>query len=103
MKIRRVSLDALTEPAKPKALTPAQMRRVQLERDLEQAITSAKADTASAFKLLLESGEKFPTVRLAFNRVRERLDAGEINLHKRGDDLYIAALAQTRGRRRKTG
>ena len=102
MKIRRVSIDALKESAKPKALTPAQRRRVQLERDLEQAISAAKSDTSSAFKLILDPGEKFPTVRLAFNRVRERLHASEINLHKRGDDIYIAALAHTRGRRRKS-
>ena len=91
----------MKEPAKPKALTPAQLRRVHLERDLEQAISAARSDTESAFKLILEPGEKFPTVRLAFNRVRDRLHAGEVNLHKRGDDIYIAALAQTRGRRRK--
>ena len=101
MKIRKVGIDALTEPAKPKALTPAQLRRAQLERDLEQAISAAKADTSSAFKLVLDQGEKFPTVRLAFNRVRDRLHATEVNLHRRGDDIYIAALAQTRGRKRK--
>ena len=43
----------------------------------------------------------FPSVRLAFNRVRDRVHAAEVNLHKHGDDMYIAALAQTRGRRRK--
>ena len=101
MKIRKVSIDALREPAKPKALTPAQLRRVQLERDLEQVISAAKSDTSSAFKVILDPGEKFPRVRLAFNRVRDRLHATEVNLHKRGDDIYIAALAQTRGRRRK--
>lgn len=101
MKIRKVSIDALKGPAKPKAPTPRELRRMELESKLEEAISAAKSDAGSAFKVLLDPGEKFPTVRLAFNRVRDRLHASEVNLHKRGDDIYIAALAQTRGRRRK--
>ena len=101
MKTRKVSIDVLKEPSKPKAPSARELRRMELEGKLEQAIGSAKSDTHSAVKLILEQGEKLPAIRTAFNRVRERVHATEVSLHKRGDDLYIAALANTRGRRRK--
>jgi hypothetical protein len=101
VKIRKVDIEVLKEPAKPKAPSPRELRRMALEAKLREAIAAARSDTASAVKLILEPGEKFATVRLAFNRVKDRVHAAEVNLHKRGDDLYVAVLAQTRGRRRK--
>ena len=101
MKIRKVGIEVLNEPAKPKGPTPRELRRMEVESKLEEAITTAKSDTGSAVKLILDPGEKVPGVRVAFNRVKDRLHASEVNLHKRGDDLYVAALANTRGRRRK--
>lgn len=41
--------------------------------------------------MILDPDQKVPAVRLAFNRVKDRLHAHEVNLDKRGDDLYIAA------------
>ena len=101
MKIRKVGIDVLKEPAKPKGPTPRELRRLDLESKLEEAIIAARSDTGSAVKLILDQGEKVAGVRVAFNRVKDRLHAGEVNLHKRGEDLYVAALPNTRGRRRK--
>lgn len=101
MKTRKVSIDLLKEPAKAKAPSARDLRRLELESKLEEAIHTVRADADSAVRVILDPGEKVPAVRLAFNRVKDRLKAHEVNLHKRGDDLYIAALAQTRGRRRK--
>ena len=57
MKTRKVSIDVLKEPSKPKAPSARELRRMELEGKLEQAIGSAKSDTHSAVKLILEQGE----------------------------------------------
>ena len=101
MRTRKVSIEVLKEPAKPETPSPGVLRRMALESKLEEAISLAKSDSASAVRLILDDGEKLVTVRFAFNRVKGRLHTAEVNLHRRGDDLYVAALPNTRGRRRK--
>jgi hypothetical protein len=101
MKTRKVSIDVLKEPTAPKTPSPREIRRMELESKLEDAITTVRNDATSAIKVVLDQGEKLSGIRLAFNRVKDRVRATEVNLHKRGDDLYIAALPITRGRRRK--
>jgi len=101
MRTRKVSIEVLKEPAKPKTPSPGVLRRMALESKLEEAISVARSDSASAVKLILDQGEKLPSIRIAFNRVKGRLHTAEVNLHRRGDDLYVAALPNPRGRRRK--
>lgn len=101
MKTRKVSIDVLKEPAAPRGPSPRELRRMELDSKLEEAIRAARSDTARPVMVILDHGEKVSGVRLAFNRVKGRVKAAEVNLHKRGDDLYIAALPQTRGRRPK--
>jgi len=99
LKIRKISADVL-EPKKTseRAPSPRELRRIALERKLERAIRSASDDPSAAFRLDLDDGEKVPTVRQAFGRVRERLGADEVNLFARDGSLIIAKRPQTRGR-----
>jgi len=99
-----VSADVLDRPPRrpQRELSPRERRRLALEAALENAISSAKVDPSAAFRVDLEQGEKVPAVRLAFNRVRERLAAGGVNLLSRDSVLFIANRPQTRGRRART-
>jgi hypothetical protein len=83
-------------------MSPRERRRRELEDALASAIRSSQTDENAAFKVDLETGDKVPTIRLAFNRVRERLGANTVNLFSRGNSLYIANRPQTRGRRAAT-
>ncbi len=103
MKIRKVSADVL-EPSKresARSLSQREQRRLALEAKLEQVVRRAADDPSAAFRLHLEDGEKAPTVRQAFGRVRDRLGADEVNLFARDDSLIVAKRPQTRGRRAK--
>ena len=105
MRIRRVSADRLDKPARQarrRVLSPRERRRLALERQLESAITAANATEGAAFRVELGSEDKVPTVRLAFNRVRERVQAPAVNLLARNGALFIAKRPQSRGRRRAT-
>jgi hypothetical protein len=103
MKIRKVSADVL-EPSKrqtSRSLSPREQRRLALESKLEQVMRRAADDPEAAFRLELEEGEKAPTVRQAFRRVRDRLGTDEVNLFARDESLIVAKRPQTRGRRPK--
>ena len=104
MKIRKVSADVLDRPAarRERTLSPREKRRLALQERLAKAITGAQQDQSTAFQLELETGEKASTMRVAFNRVRDRLDAKEVNLFSRDGTLLIANRPQTRGRRVKS-
>lgn len=100
MKIRKVSADVLDQPRRRERTPSArELRRMALERLLESAIRRASENEAAAFVVELDD-EKAATVRLAFNRVRDRLRASDVNLFSRSGSLFIAKRAQTRGRRR---
>lgn len=102
MKIRRVSAELL-DPSKNtsrRPLTARELRRRALERDLEAAVRRADREPHMAFKISLDEGDKAPTIRLAFLRVRERVALPEVNLFSRNDALFIAKRPQTSGRRR---
>lgn len=100
MKIRKVSADVLDRPSRrARALSPREQRRIALERELETAIGRASANASAAFLIDLDADEKPATVRLAFNRVRDRTGSADVNLFSRGGTLLIAKRPQTRGRR----
>jgi hypothetical protein len=50
---------------------------------LDPAISAVNSDTVSAFKVILDPGEKFTTVRLALNRVRDRSSAERMTRKRR--------------------
>ncbi len=105
MKIRRVSAELL-EPSKntsQRPLSPREQRRRALEQDLEAAVQRADREPQAAFKIDLEEGDKAPTIRLAFLRVKERLGLSAVNLFSRDGALFIAKRPQTRGRGRRGG
>ena len=103
MKIRRVSAEVLdaTKQAAQRPPSERERRRLALEKRLERVVRQASADAKAAYRLVLEDGEKAPTVRLAFSRVRDRLGASDVNLFARGGALIVAKRPQRRGRRRK--
>jgi hypothetical protein len=101
VKIRKVTADVLS-PAKRAAARPPsarEQRRLALEKKLERVVQEAARDAGAAFRLMLEDGEKPPTVRQAFVRVRDRLGAADVNLFTRGDAMIVARRPQRRGRR----
>jgi len=103
LKIRKVSADVL-EPSKgesARSMSPREQRRLALEATLEQVVRRAADDPNAAFRLELEDGEKAPTVRQAFRRVRDRMGANDVNLFARDESLIVAKRPQTRGRRAK--
>lgn len=103
LKIRKVSADVL-EPSKgesARSMSPREQRRLALEAKLEQVVRRAADDPNAAFRLELEDGEKAPTVRQAFRRVRDRMGANDVNLFARDESLIVAKRPQTRGRRAK--
>ncbi len=101
MKLTKISAAVFDAPPQPKALTPRQLARLELERSLEKAIKDAHSDKSAAFRLRLDEGEQPATIRLAFNRAKARIGHGDVNLFKVGEDLVIAAREQKRGRRPK--
>jgi hypothetical protein len=102
LKIRKVSADFLDQrpDTKRRGLSPREFRRVALENELEVAIRAAAADANAAFRVDLEATEKAPTIRFAFNRVRERTGVAGVNLFTREGVLIVANRPQMRGRRR---
>ncbi len=103
MKVTKVSATVLDAPPPPHGLTPRQLARQELEKSLEKAISDAHGDASAAFRLRLDAGEKVATIRGAFGRAKTRAGHGDVNLFKVGDDLFIAARPQKRGRRPKAG
>jgi hypothetical protein len=105
VKIRRVSA-ALLEPSKTSSQRPLsarELRRRALERDLEAALRRADGEPQAAFKIDLEEGDKAPTIRLAFLRVRQHVGLSGVNLFSRDGALFMAKRPQTRGRGRRGG
>jgi hypothetical protein len=100
LRIRKVNAEVLAEPARGRASSPRELKRLQLESKLERAIRDARTDRKVAFLVTLED-EKAPAVRQAFNRVKAREGADGVNLVTVGGELYIAQVAQRRGRRPK--
>jgi len=76
MRTRKVSIEVLKEPAKPKTPSPGVLRRMALESKLEEAISVARSDSASAVKLILDDGEKLVSVRFV-NRTGFRGDSAD--------------------------
>jgi hypothetical protein len=105
VKIRKVSADLL-EPSKTSSQRPLsarELRRLALEQDLEAALRRADSEPQAAFKIDLDEGDKAPTIRLAFLRVKERVGLSGVNLFSRDGALFIAKRPQTRGRVRRLG
>lgn len=103
MKIRKVSA-ALLEPAATstqRRVSARERRRRALEQGLERALRRANREPQAAFKIDLDEGDKAPTIRLAFLRVKERVGLSEVNLFSRDGALFIAKRPQTRGRGRR--
>jgi cyanophycinase-like exopeptidase len=101
MKIRKVSADLLDarSSGRGQALSPRAQKRARLESTLHEAIQRANAQPDAAFLIELEADEKPATVRQAFQRVKSRSGANEVNLFARDGLLLIAKRPQTRGRR----
>ena len=101
MKIRKVSADLLDarRPGRTQAMSPRAQKRAQLESTINEAIQRAGANHDAAFLIELEADEKPATVRQAFQRVKSRSGANEVNLFAREGLLLIAKRPQTRGRR----
>ena len=101
MKIRKVSADLLDahSSAQPAALSPRAQKRTRLENTLDDAIERADQNPEAAFRVELEADEKPATIRQAFQRVKSRTGANEVNLFARDGMLLIAKRPQTRGRR----
>jgi hypothetical protein len=99
LKVRKISADVLDTQARSKTPSARELRRLELEAKLESVIRSAQEDTSSAFRIQPDEGEKPSTLRGAFNRVKSRVGANEVNLFKVRDDLIVAQREQRRGRR----
>jgi hypothetical protein len=101
MKIRKVSPELLDRPTAATARPPSarELRRRALERELGSAISAATANADAAFLVEPGKDEKLPAIRLAFRRVRDQMQAVDVNLFVRAGAILIAKRPQTRGRR----
>jgi hypothetical protein len=102
--IRKVDsslMDARTQ-SQSRALTPAQIRRLECEQQLRAAIAKIRSP-ADVFEVRLEGDEKPITIRQRLLRVASGMGT-EIAVRKHGDGLLIGLLTperrSTRGRRR---
>ena len=98
---RKVSADLLDarSSGRTQAMSPRAQKRARLESTINEAIQRANANPDAAFLVELEADEKPATVRQAFQRVKSRSSANEVNLFAREGLLLIAKRRQTRGRR----
>jgi hypothetical protein len=84
------------------ALTPAQLRRLELDQQLRAALAKLRSP-ADVYEIRLEDGEKSINIRQRLLRLASGLGV-EIAVRKHGDGLLIGLLTperrSNRGRRR---
>jgi hypothetical protein len=105
MRITKVSADVLSSPAKPKALSPREQKRLAMEARLQEVIEEAsRSDGSEVYRVTPSDGEKAATVKLAFKRVKDRVGAAAVNLRTVGGDIFVGRMPPSnRGRKPKAG
>jgi len=100
-KVDSILMDARAQ-SQSRALTPAQLRRMELDQQLRAAVAKLRSP-ADVYEIRLEDGEKPITIRQRLLRVASGMGT-EIAVRKHGDGFVIGLLTPerrtTRGRRR---